>query len=172
MLEELRTHNHRLRHRMQRIAVDVRDYEILCSNTMPTLGIPYRSLPPELLDAIGHDPSAVTGGTRRYRGWQAVEDIHDRIARQRQIIGQFLSLAGEDSFSAPDVLDKPIMSLMEKLEALEKSQYPLREKADEVGKILAEVKSVHGTVKQEYNEALSQTSVVYPEVSKCPLCYA
>lgn len=166
ILEELRTHNHRLRHRMQRIAVDVRDYEILCSNTMPTLGISYRSLPPELLDAIGHDPSAVTGGTRRYRGWQAVEDIHDRIARQRQIIGQFLSLAGEDSFSAPDVLDKPIMSLMEKLEALEKSQYPLREKADEVGKILAEVKSVHGTVKQEYNEALSQTSVVYPELSQ------
>ena len=133
---------------------------------MPTLGIPYRSLPSELLDAIGHDPSAVTGGTRRYHGWRAVEDIHDRITRQRQIIRQFLTLAREDNFSTTDVLDKPITSLMEKLEGLEKAQYPLREKAEEVSKMLEEVKSVHGIVKQEYNSALSQTSVVYPEVSK------
>ncbi|KAL4070581.1 hypothetical protein J3A83DRAFT_4094948 [Scleroderma citrinum] len=165
MLEEMKAHNHRLRHRMQRIAADVREYDILCSNTMPTLGIPYRNLPPELLDAIGHDPSAVTGGTRRYHGWQAVEDIYERIIRQREVIRQFLSLAGEDNFSTPDVLDQPITSLMKKLETLEQAQYPLREKADEVNKILAEVRSIHGTVKQEYNNALSQTSVVYPELS-------
>ncbi|KAG6332179.1 hypothetical protein ID866_6909 [Astraeus odoratus] len=165
ILEDLKGHNHRLRHRMQRIAADVREYDILCSSALPALGIPYRSLPPEFLDAIGHDPSAVTGGTRRYHGWQAVDDIHDRVVRQREILKQFLAVAVKDKFAVPDVLENPITNVMVKLEALEKEQQPLRERAEEVNEILAAVKTIHGTVKQEYNEAVSQTSVVYPELS-------
>ncbi|KAI6153943.1 hypothetical protein BKA82DRAFT_4095625 [Pisolithus tinctorius] len=165
ILEELKGHNHRLRHRLQRVAADIREYEILCSNALPTLGISYRSLPPELLDAIGHDPSSVTGGTRKYRGWQAVEDVHDRVTRQREIIRLFLSTTGEDALAIPDILDKPITLLMEKLQAIQRVQQPLNEKADDVNKILAEVRSIHATVKREYNEAVSHTSVVYPELS-------
>ncbi|KAI6047966.1 hypothetical protein EDC04DRAFT_2620765 [Pisolithus marmoratus] len=165
MLEALKGHNHRLRHRLQRVAVDIREYEILCSNVLPTLGILHRNLPPELLDAIGHDPSSVTGGTRKYRGWQAVDDIHDRVTRQREIIRLFLSAVGEDTFTIPDILDKPITLLTDKLQAIQQVQQPLSEKADDVNKILAEVRSIHATVKKEYNEVVSHTSVVYPELS-------
>lgn len=133
---------------------------------MPAFGIPHRSLPPEILDSASHDPSSVTGRTQRYGGWRAVEDIHERVMRQRDIINQFLAGADEKDLAFPEsVLDQPISSLMEKLIVLKKEQQPLCEKADEVTKVLAQVKSVHADVKQEYNDALSQTSVAYPEVS-------
>ncbi|KIL00977.1 hypothetical protein PAXRUDRAFT_112986, partial [Paxillus rubicundulus Ve08.2h10] len=165
-LEELKSHNHRLRHRMQRVASDVREYELVCSNVMLGLGVPYRSLPPELLDAITHDPSSVTGGTRKRRGWTAVEDIHERVLRQREIIRIFLSMMKVDDLPAPEnVLDKPISTLMEKLQALEKERKPLQTQADSVTKILTQVRAVHATVKEEYNEAVSYTSLVYPELS-------
>ncbi|KAI5997991.1 hypothetical protein EDD15DRAFT_2162091 [Pisolithus albus] len=165
MLEELKGHNHRLRHRLQRVAADVREYEIQCSNVLPTLGVSHRRLPPELLDAIGHDPASVTGGTRKYRGWQAVEDIHSRVTRQREIIRLFLSTTGQDSLTIPDILDRPITLLMEKLQEIQRVQQPLNEKANDVNRTLAEVRSIHATVKKEYNEAVSHTSVVYPELS-------
>ncbi|KAF8841975.1 hypothetical protein BDN67DRAFT_966497 [Paxillus ammoniavirescens] len=166
-LEELKSHNHRLRHRMQRVASDVREYELVCSNVMLGLDVPYRSLPPELLDAITHDPSSVTSGTRKRRGWMAVEDIHDRVIRQREIIRIFLSTMKVDDLPAPDnVLDKPISTLMEKLQALEREREPLQAQADNVTKILTQVRAVHAIVKEEYNEAVSYTSLVYPELSR------
>lgn len=165
MLEELKGHNHRLRHRLQRVAADVREYEIHCSNVLPTLGVSHRRLPPELLDAIGHDPASVTGGTRKYRGWQAVDDIHNRVVRQREIIRLFLSTAEQDTLTIPDILDKPITLLMERLQEIQRVQQPLNEKANDVNRTLAEVRSIHASVKKEYNEAVSHTSVVYPELS-------
>lgn len=166
-LEELRNHNHRLRHRMQRVAADVREYEVVCPSVMPALGIAYRSLPMELLDAFNYDPSAVTSGTRKRRGWRVVEDIHARVLRQREIVTSFLSgvKIGADAASIPEnVLDKPISTLREKLQALENAREPLQEQADEVSQMLTEVRASHLVVKEEYNDALSYTSVVYPEV--------
>lgn len=170
-LEELRNHNHRLRHRMQRVAVDVREYELVCSGVMPAVGIAYRSLPMELLDAFIHDPSAVTSGTRKRHGWRVVEDIYARVLRQREIVASFLSGVKTDAnaVSIPeDVLDKPISTLMEKLQALESEREPLQEQADKVSRMLTEVRASHSTVKEEYNDALSYTSVVYPEVHLHP----
>ena len=170
-LEELRNHNHRLRHRMQRVAVNVREYELVCSSVMPSLGIAYRSLPMEVLDALSHDPSAVTSGTRKRHGWRVVEDIHARVLRQRQIITSFLSGAKTDAnaISTPEnILNYPISVLTEKLQALEREREPLREQADEVSRMLTEVRASHSTVKEEYNGALSYTSAVYPEVHLHP----
>ncbi|KAF9225416.1 hypothetical protein BS17DRAFT_598284 [Gyrodon lividus] len=165
-LEELKNHNHRLRHRMQRVASDVREYELVCSSVMPALGVPYRSLPPELLDAITHDPSSVTSGTRKRHGWRAVEDIHERVLRQREIIRIFLTTAKAEELSTPEnVLDKPISTLMENLQAIKREREPLQEQADKVTKMLTQVRAAHATVKEEYNEAVSYTSVVYPELS-------
>ncbi|KIJ66325.1 hypothetical protein HYDPIDRAFT_26686 [Hydnomerulius pinastri MD-312] len=167
LLEEMKNHNHRLRHRMQRVASDVREYDLVCSLVKPALGVTYRSLPPELLDAISHDPSSVTSGTRKRRGWSAVEDIHERVLRQREIIRIFLSTAPEDEMSTSEsVLDKPISVLIEKLQALEGEREPLQDQADEVTKKLAEVRLTHAIVKEEYNDAVSHTSVVYPELSR------
>lgn len=166
-LEELKNHNHRLRHRMQRVAADVREFELVCSSVMPALGIAYHSLPMELLDAFSHDPSAVTSGTRKRHGWRVVEDIHARVLRQRETLTSFLSeiRTDIDAVSIPEnVLDQPIFALMEKLQALERERGPLQEQADEVSGMLTAIKASHATVKEEFNDALSYTSVVYPEV--------
>jgi hypothetical protein len=152
---------------MQRVAVDVREYELVCSSVMPALGIAYRSLPMELLDAFSHDPSAVTSGTRKRQGWRVVEDIYARVLRQREILTSFLSgvKTDADGVSIPEnVLDNPISILMEKLQALEREREPLQEQADEVSRMLMEVRASHSTVKEEYNDAMSYTSAVYPEV--------
>ena len=152
---------------MQRVAVDVREYELVCSSVMPSLGIAYRSLPMELLDAFSHDPSAVTSGTRKRHGWRVVEDIHARVLRQREILASFLSgvKTGVDGVSIPEnILDNPISALMEKLQALEREREPLQEQANEVSRMLMEIRAAHSTVKEEYNDALSYTSVVYSEV--------
>ena len=170
-LEELKNHNHRLRHRMQRVAVDVREYELLCSNVMPTLGVTYHSLPMELLDALSHDPCAVTGGTRKRHGWRLVEDIHARVLRQREVLASFLSEM-KTNFAASiseNVLDTPISTLMEKLQALEQEREPLQQQAGEVSRVMTAVRASHSTVKEEFNNALSYTSVVYPEVLLCSL---
>ena len=152
---------------MQRVAVDVREYELVCSSVMPALGIAYRSLPMGFLDAFSHDPSAVTGGTHKRHGWRVVEDIHARVLRQREILTSFLSgvKTDADAFSIPEnVLDNPISILMEKLQVLEREREPLQEQADEVSRMLMEVRASHSTVKEEYNDAMSYTSTVYPEV--------
>lgn len=157
---------------MQRVAVDVREYELICSTVMPTLGIAYRSLPLELLDTFSHDPSAVTSGTRKRHGWRVVEDTHARVLRQREILTSFLSgvQTDTDAVSLPEnVLDKPISTLIEKLQALEVERGPLQQQADEVSRKLTEVRASHSIVKEEYNNALSYTSVVYPEVHPFPV---
>ncbi|KAH7930400.1 hypothetical protein BV22DRAFT_1078943 [Leucogyrophana mollusca] len=167
MLEDMKAQNHRLRQRLQRTASDVREYESLRITLKKTLGVPHRSLPPELLDAFSHDPSSVTSSTRRQRGWRAVEDIHNRVVRQRETFRIFLEVAKEDGISAHDsVLDEPISTLMDHLQALENERQSIDGKATEVTDMLMKVKATHATVKTQYNETLSHTSAVYPELSQ------
>jgi hypothetical protein len=165
MLNDMKAQNHRLRQKTQRIASEVREYDLLQARLAQTHGIPYQGLPQELLDAFSHDPSSVTGGTRMLSGWKAVEDIHARILRQRDIFQIYLSVAGEVVVSVPDsLLDKPISSLMDTLGGVGREMEALSLKELEVAGALAKVKSLHARVKVMYNKALSHTSVIYPEV--------
>lgn len=136
---------------------------------MKSLGVPHTSIPTELLDAFSHDPAAVTGATRRFRGWRAVEDIQHRVTRQRETFRTFLSMS-QDGFSPPDsVFDEPIAVLSQTLEKLEDHREAIAAKAREVAGILTSVKGIHASVKTEYNDTLSHTAVVYPEV-RCFHC--
>jgi hypothetical protein len=156
--------NQRIRQALQRVAAGVREYDLLRTNLMKSLGVPHRSIPTELLDAFSHDPAAVTGATRRWRGWRAVEDIHNRITRQRETFRVFLTMS-QDRFSPPDsVFDRPIATLSQTLETLEGHREANVAKAREVTGLLTSVKGIHASVKTEYNDTLSHTSVVYPEV--------
>ncbi len=130
------------------------------------LDIPHVGMPQDVLDAFGHDPSAVTGSTRRLRGWEAVEDIHSRVLRQRDALRRFI-YSVEEKTPGPmkSVLDHPIASLTRALENITAQHEEITLKAQEVAKVLQSVKSLHADVKAEYNETLAQTSVVYPEVS-------
>jgi hypothetical protein len=131
---------------------------------MVSLGIPHKGLPRELLDAFGHDPAAVTGNTRRYQGWRAVDDIHRRLLRQRELFRAFLSHKNTDMSVSKSVLDEPIASLVLSLSELEVHSRMIAERATEAAETLKSVQKIHAGVKSDYKSTLSHTSVVYPEV--------
>ena len=135
------------------------------SNLSKTLGITYTPLPPELIDAFSHDPAVVTGATRHKKGWQAVEDIHNNIVRQRNTVRTYLRQARDTVFAPPgSVLDSPLKSLQQSLDALERCRTDIFKKVQEAAETLARVKKLHTSVKAEYNDAMAHTSAVYPEV--------
>ncbi|OAX35281.1 hypothetical protein K503DRAFT_697262 [Rhizopogon vinicolor AM-OR11-026] len=167
MLDDMKAQNHRLRQKLQKIAQEVREYELLQARLAQTRDIPHRGLPQELLEAFSHDPSSVTGGIRGQSGWRAVEDIHARILRQREVFQIYLPVAEKDIVSMPDsLLDEPISSLMDTLGGVEHEMEALTHKELEVASALAKVKSLHTQVKRKYNNAISHTSVIYPELSQ------
>jgi hypothetical protein len=150
----------------QRIASALKDYDSLHSNLMKSLGLPYRSLPHELLETFSHDPSSVTGNTRRNRGWRAVEDIQTRLDRQRETFRTFRSVAAESGIllELTTHLDEPILPLLQALDELESHLTMLASKASEVEEMTTSTKNLHALAKAEYNSTLSHTSVVYQEV--------
>lgn len=169
LLAEMTTHNHRVRQLLNRISTCVREYDTVQSNATATLGIPHNGLPRELLDAFGHDPAAVTGATRRFRGWKAVEDIHNRLVRQRDVFQAFLSCSGCDTPVAGSVLSDQVISLLRSVETLETHHRNIAARALDVCETLDAVQDMHTNVKTHYKATLTHTSVVYPEVSSTPL---
>jgi len=135
---------------------------------MNSFELPSRQLPPELLDAFNHDPSSIIGSTRGYRGWRAVEEIHARMSRQRETFRIFMSVARERGIIVDSTswLDEPLVALFQSLDALEGQIHSVSASADQVTEVLGKTKSIHATVKAEYNDTLSHTSVIYPEVSR------
>jgi hypothetical protein len=131
---------------------------------MASFGVPYNGLPRELLDAFGHDPAAVTGATRRCQGWRAVDDIHRRLIRQREVFRAFLSQVNRDIAISKSVLDDPIEALVAFLDALEGHSHAITGRAAEVSEALKSVQKLHANAKADYKRTLSHTSVVYPEV--------
>ncbi|TFK36939.1 hypothetical protein BDQ12DRAFT_699430 [Crucibulum laeve] len=165
LLEDATAHNQRIRQLLNRISVGIKEYELAQSKSLRSLGISQSSLPRELVDAFGHDPAAVTGATRRLRGWRAVEDIHHRLIKQREVFCAFLSQASGEHASIVNVLKDPITALFHNLDVLENRKDLIASRAIEVSKQLKAVQTMQANVKADYNTTLSNTSVVYPELS-------
>jgi hypothetical protein len=64
----------------------------------------------------------------------------------------------------PSVLDSPLKSLQQSLDALEQRRGAISQKVQEVIETLTRVKQLHAAVKAEYNNTMTHTSSVYPEV--------
>lgn len=155
-----------MRQLLNRVSIVVKEYEVAQSNAHASLGVhQLRRLPREVLDVFSHDPAAVTGPTRRLRGWRAVDDIHKRLMKQRAICRLFLSehidQTGGDIGS---VLEEPANTLKSSLESLGQFTAAIQFKAKEVCELLKQVQDTHARVKKIYNSAVSHTSAVYPEV--------
>ena len=169
LLGEANAQNQRIRQLLNKISIVVKEYEAAQSNVLASLGNHYhlRRLPRELLEVFSHDPAAVTGQTRRLRGWRAVDDIHKRLGKQRAICRLFLSehldKTGGD-IGIGSVLREPANTLNGSLESLEQFKTNVQFKAREVGELLMQVQDIHAQVKANYNSTLSHTSAVYPEV--------
>ncbi|KAI0639561.1 hypothetical protein C8Q77DRAFT_1045434 [Trametes polyzona] len=169
VLEDTISQNYRIRHLLQRVSASAREYDSVQSVLSDMLQIPYPKIPPEVMDAFVHDPAAVTGATRRVKSWQAVEDIHERIQRQRETLQCFLRSQDFDPSSvgtSGNVFDDQIGGALRALECLASHREALARKAEEVATALKRVKAVHATVKKDYNDTLAHTSLVYPELSQ------
>lgn len=129
--------------------------------------MPFPTVPPEMFDAISHDPAAMMGQTRRLKGWRAVEEVHCRINRQREMLSSFAVVLTEINNQLPrprGVFDESLVGLMDSLSRLEHHQEDLRRKESTATQKLAHVRELHVLTKMEYNETLGHTSHVYPEV--------
>lgn len=167
LLDSAIKQNHRIRQILQRVTAEVREFEGVQTSFSALLGVTCLSVPPEVLDAFSHDPSAVTGSTRRLRGYKAVEDIQARIVWQRDVLQSYIeSLAGlKGKLPLPTgIFDESITALMDSVSQLEKHRHGIIEKAEEVTNLLAHVRELHATVKADFNETLIYTSQIYPEV--------
>ena len=129
--------------------------------------MPFPTVPPEVFDAITHDPAAMTGQTRRLKGWRAVEEVHCRINRQREMLSTFAATLTEINSHLPrprGIFDESLNGLMGSLSRLEHYQEDLREKESTATQTLAHVRELHVLTKMEFNETLGHTSQIYPEV--------
>ncbi|KAJ3753693.1 hypothetical protein EV360DRAFT_53022, partial [Lentinula raphanica] len=127
-------------------------------------------LPPLLLEAFSHDPANVTSSTKRLKSYRAVDDIHNRLTKQREVFRQFLdrnrNLGDKTSHLEEDILKSPIDALLRTLKDVEEHRLRVVDKEKEVSEMLKETQVVHAEVKKEYNNTLAHTSVVYPELSQ------
>ncbi|KAJ3772008.1 hypothetical protein FB446DRAFT_644303 [Lentinula raphanica] len=128
------------------------------------------SLPPLLLEAFSHDPANVTSSTKRLKSYRAIDDIHNRLTKQREVFREFLdrnwNLGDKTSHLEEDILKSPIDALLRTLKDVEEHRLRVVDKEKEVSEMLKETQVVHAEVKKEYNNTLAHTSVVYPELSQ------
>jgi len=80
-------------------------------------------------------------------------------------VRNFLQKSRDVEVAPPQsVLDSPLKSLQQSLDALEERRSVISQKVQEVSETLTRVKEIHASVKAGYNNATAHTSPVYPEV--------
>lgn len=163
-------HNHRIRQILNRISIGVKDYDAIQRKTMGILGQRQRVLPKDLVESFGHDPAAVTGLTRRLKGWRAVEDIHQRLVKQRQIFSAFIALESHRMVDHKSILDDKVSRLIQSLSVLEERREELTKRAKDVEHLLQDVQKSYESAKTNYDKSVALTSNLYPEVRIC-ICH-
>ncbi|EIN13997.1 hypothetical protein PUNSTDRAFT_110142 [Punctularia strigosozonata HHB-11173 SS5] len=168
LLEDVSAQNHRLRQLLKRVSGIVNEYHDVQTTVAGLSNGTANWISSDVVDAFSHDPAAVSGTARRLRGWKAVEDIHRRIQRQREVLDLFAQSGADEQSLLPDsgLFDPPVKALATLLEQLESERSDIMARAEDVANLLLRVKESHQPTKQEYNETLAHVSVVYPELSQ------
>ena len=167
ILEDARSQNHRTQQLLQRVAASVREYDTVQASMSGALGMPFARLPPEVLEAFSRDPSAFTSGTRSNRGWRAVEDVHERVTRQRRTLRNYaktIAVDSSDSEPPASIFEQPMASLTKSLTVLEGHREHVVKQLESVTELLIGVRHTHKAVKKGYNDTMAHTSLIYPEV--------
>lgn len=167
LLDEATKQNNIMRQQLQRIAAEFRDFAHVQKQLIDLLNMPFPTVSQEVFDAISHDPAAMTGQTRRLKGWRAVEEVHCRITRQQDILSSFAATLTDLNNRLPrprGIFDESLDGLMSSVSRLEHHREDLRKKRDEATQKLAHVRELHVLTKMEFNDTLGYTSQIYPEV--------
>lgn len=160
---------------LQTAAKTISEYDELQRLMAEKLGMNYRPVPADVLEAICHDPASATGNTRRATGWKAVEEIHDRNERQRIVLDAFAaqSSGGLSPATMPDggIYHKHIETLTSQLEDLGNERISIVAQVKQLIELLRNVKVLRDQLKPDLDETGKHTSINYPEVFICPsLC--
>jgi hypothetical protein len=133
------------------------------------LGITYTPLDGKVIEAFSHDPAGVTGHLRNARGWRAVEEIHNRLSSQRQILHSFIaSFSGSTKASClpkKGIYEDAMALLSERTEKLQSQRSVLASRSGEASELLAHVKRIRDELKPEFDDTSRHTSANYPEVN-------
>jgi len=164
LLQESIAHNHRIRQLLNRVSAAIKEYDAIQNVAFHILDIDQPCLPRDVLEAFGHDPSAVTGSTRRLRGWRAVEDINQRLTRQRNVLRTFLRPLAENVSARGCLLDESIDNMLRALDYLEDCRDAIIPRVVSILNLLNSVQEVHADVKENYKLTISSASVVYRTV--------
>ncbi|KAF9643854.1 hypothetical protein BDM02DRAFT_3175491 [Thelephora ganbajun] len=168
LLDEAVKQNSRIRQQLQRITAEFRDFTHVQKQLIELLNMPFPTVPPEVFDVISRDPAAMTGQTRRLKGWRVVEEAYCRINKQREMLSGFAAAMAEINKQLPQprgIFDESLIGLMDSLSQLEHHREDLRKKESEATQKLAHVRELHVLTKMEFNDTLGHTSHIYPELS-------
>lgn len=171
LLDTLTQRNARLKQSIGTAARTIKDHEESQQVLSKRLGIPYMPLSREVLDAFSHDPSSVIGHLKHLKGWRAVEEIHNRLTSQRQILNAFVSRLSEEpsvgGISEMNFYEGAISEMNSMLDRLQARRESTLSKFKQTHELLAQVKRLRDELKPEFDETSKHTSASYSEVS-CP----
>lgn len=154
---------------LQTAAKTISEYDEIQRLMAEKLGMNYRQIPADALEAICHDPSSTTGNTRRATGWKAVEEIHDRCERQEMALESFEPplLNGLSPATMPDggIYHRHIETLTSQLEELGNERLTIVAEVKRLVELLRDVKMLRDQLKPDLDETGKHTSLNYPEVN-------
>ncbi|OCB87908.1 hypothetical protein A7U60_g5045 [Sanghuangporus baumii] len=168
LLDALLARNQRMKSLLQLAARSMADYDETQSAISDKLGLGYSRLPPEVLETLKHDPSAIAGHLRNLKGWRAVEDIHNRRERQRQILQTFVASLPDTvaplSLPKDGIYENAIANLRGLVERLHSQRNTVLSHVRQTQELLSKVKKMRDELKPEFDETSRHTSVNYPEL--------
>ncbi|EJD03634.1 uncharacterized protein FOMMEDRAFT_166988 [Fomitiporia mediterranea MF3/22] len=168
LLDALVARNQRMRALLQVASRSIHDYDETQSSMAQKLGLNYQPLPPEVLEAVKHDPSASVGHLRSLQGWRAVEDIHLRRERQKDVLQRFTSSLQNSiaplSLPKDGIYERTMASLSDLVERLHSQRSTVLSHVRQTHELLARVKKMRDELKPEFDEASKHTSANYPEL--------
>jgi len=132
------------------------------------LGMNYQQVPSDVLEAISHDPASATGDTRRATGWKAIEEIHERGAKQRAALDSFVATLSQGLSPAtmPDggIYHAHIETLTSQLEVIRNERHTIVAQVKRLVELLRDVKVLRDQLKPDLEETGKHTSINYPEL--------
>ncbi|KAI5121170.1 hypothetical protein M0805_007167 [Coniferiporia weirii] len=164
-LDALIARNTRMKLLLQTASRSVAEYDDTQCTMSEKLGLVYRRLPRDALQAFSHDPA---GKMSELKGWRGVEEVFLRRKRQKDIFEMFTASISDTvtPLRLPkDGLYKDVSdSLTELVERLHSQRSTVLSQVRQSNELLIRVKRMRDELKPEFDAASKYTSANYSEL--------
>ncbi|KAF8581644.1 hypothetical protein K439DRAFT_204562 [Ramaria rubella] len=162
LLVEANDHNRKIARLLKAICASIREYEDVQSELAQSVGFQHRTIPTEILDAISADPATTL---RHGKGWQAVEDSHQRFRNQQELLASYLSIlttTPEQGISSH--VAEFIHRAKDLWQSLRVKSHQIEKQVDVVEPALNRAVAHMENVQNEFNSTQILVETAYPEV--------